>query len=182
MTDRAWETLETKTILDARYLKVVRHKVRLPGGAMIDDYNVVESPAWAAAVCITAQQEVVLIKQYRHGHQDISLELPAGIIDPGEEPLQAAIRELEEETGYVGDGAQLFWKIRPEPARHRQWAHFALVKNARPKKQQALESTEDIQVILWPLADIDAALKQMVHAAHVGALLFALREDLLGTS
>jgi len=117
----------------------------------------------------------VLVSQYRHGHKGTSLELPAGIIDPGEEELSGAARELREETGYVSDEIAPLWKIRPEPARHDQWAYFAIAKNARRAQAQDLDSTEDIRVVTRPLAELDSVLEEMVHGVHVAALLLAAR-------
>lgn len=174
-----WEVLEQRPLLERRYLRVTEHRVLLPRDVVLDDFCVVESPPWAAMLCITSQQELILVRQYRHGHQGTSLELPAGSIDPGEQPLDAAIRELREETGYDCEEASDFWKTRPEPARHRQWAHFAIAKAGRKPADQKLEESENICVELCPLAHLDAALEQMVHAVHVAAILTAVRRGLL---
>ena len=107
------------------------------------------------------------------------LELPAGIIEPGEEPLVGASRELREETGFVSNDIAPLWKIRPEPARHSQWAHFAIAQKARRAATQDLDATEDIRVILRPLSSLDAIIEEMVHGVHVAALLLAERKGLL---
>lgn len=174
-----WEVLEQRPLLEKRYLRVSEQRVRLPGGVVLDDFCLVESPSWAAMLCTTSQQELILVRQYRHGHEGSSLELPAGIIDAGEQPVDAAIRELREETGYQCEGATPFWKVRPEPARHRQWAHFAIAKAERMQSGQQLEDSENICVELCPLAHLDEALSEMVHGVHVAAILLALRRGLL---
>jgi len=174
-----WEVLEQRPLLDKRYLRVSEHRVRLPGDVVLDDFCVVESPSWAAMLCTTTHQELILVRQYRHGHEGTSLELPAGIIDEGERPVDAALRELREETGYRCEDATAFWQVRPEPARHRQWAHFAIAKAGRRETDQELEESENICVELCPLAHLDDALAEMVHGVHVAAILLALRRGLL---
>lgn len=177
---KPWQVLDSELILDRRWLRVHQERVRTASGVVIDEFHLIESAPWAAVVCVTEDRELVLVEQYRHGHSGPSLELPAGVIEPGEEPLVAARRELLEETGYEAPSFQALWQVRPEPARHRQWAHFALATGARLLASQALDLTEDVTVVKRPLADLDAILADMVHGLHVGALLLAARRGLLG--
>ncbi len=174
-----WKVDTSETVLDERYLKIVRERVTTASGFVIPDYQLVVSPSWAATVCLTDRRELVLVRQYRHGHEGLSLELPAGILEPGEDPKDAARRELFEETGYEPETLELFWQARPEPARHRQLAHFAFARGAQKTRQQALDATEDILVELHPVKDLDRVIDQMVHAVHVAALLLAVRRGLL---
>lgn len=177
---KAWETLESELLLDRKWLRVRRDRVRTGAGVLIDEFHVIESAPWAAVVCVTAERELVLVEQYRHGHRGSSLELPAGVIEPGEPPLEAARRELREETGYDAEHFEPLWQVRPEPARHEQWAYFALAMGARPAFTQALDATEDVTVVKRPLRDLDAIVGEMVHGLHVAALLLAARRGLLG--
>jgi 8-oxo-dGTP pyrophosphatase MutT (NUDIX family) len=179
-TVHPWVLEHEETVLEGRYLRILRQRVTTGRGVTIPDYHIIDSPSWAAAVCLTPKQELVLVRQYRHGHEGASLELPAGIIEPGEAPLAAAVRELYEETGYEAETAEPLWSIRPEPARHRQWAHMAFVRSSANPRDAEPEETEDVTVELWPAAQLDAIVAQMVHAVHVGALLLAARRGLLG--
>ncbi len=173
-----WKRLASTVLVDGKYTRVRRDQVELPGGAVIPDYYVIEAPTWAGVIAITTQKELVLVRQYRYGHQDSSLELPAGVLEDGESILDGAARELREETGYHSEALSHLWSCRPEPARHEQWAHFTFAPDARSVAHQALDSTEEIRVELVPVAQLDAVLAEMVHGLHVAALLLAARKGL----
>lgn len=177
---KPWQVLDSELILDRKWLRVRQQRVRTASGVVIDEFHLIETTPWAAVICVTEDRQLVLVEQYRHGHGGASLELPAGVIEVGEEPLAAAQRELREETGYEADDWQALWQVRPEPARHEQWAHFAVATGARLCATQALDLTEDVTVVTRPLSELDAILAEMVHGLHVGALLLAARRGLLG--
>ena len=139
------------------------------------------SPPWAAVIAITPDQQLVLVEQYRHGLGRTSLELPSGVIDKGEQPLQAAQRELREETGYQSHQWELLVELAPEPSRSTHRAHFFIANGAQLSGCAQPEASEVINVRLSP---IDAVLDDVVqgridHAAHVGAILLAARRGLL---
>lgn len=174
-----WRTLHSEAAFAGRFLEVHREHVTTGSGFVIPDYHVIRSPSWAAALCVTENQELVMVRQYRHGHEGFSLELPAGVIEPGEDPGLAAARELLEETGYQAETLVPFWQIRPEPARHRQTAYFSFGRRAKLVRPQALDASEDIRVELHPVAELDRIIEEMAHGLHVAALLWAERRGLL---
>ncbi len=179
MANKSWTVLSETIAFDERYLRVKTQRVRLPSGIEIDDYHLIESRSWAATIAVTPRRELVLVEQYRHGHGESSLELPAGVIEEGEDPMTAALRELQEETGYAGTNIQALWSTRPEPARHRQWAHIGFAANVEDTGMRSLDATEDLQVVLRPVQQLPAIIESMVHAVHIGALLLAERRGLL---
>lgn len=174
-----WEVLETDLLFDRRYLRVESQKVRLSSGVIIEDFHMIQAPPWVGVLAVTDDQQLVLVEQYRHAHGRASLELPAGIIDGSEEITAAAARELAEETGYTAREFLPLWQARPEPSRHTQWAYFCIARGARLVGSQALDETEDIRVMTRPISELDDIVAEMVHAAHVAALLLAERRGLL---
>jgi 8-oxo-dGTP pyrophosphatase MutT (NUDIX family) len=179
MSPKPWTVQASTQVFEARYLRIHREQIVTGRGVVLPDYHVIESPPWAAVVCVTDQAELVLVRQYRHGRLGSSLELPAGIIEPGEPPRDAAARELLEETGYRATCLEFLWEIYPEPARHRQTAHFFVARASDGPESLCLEPSEDVEVELHPLARFDEVLAEMDHGLHVGALLMAARRGLL---
>jgi ADP-ribose pyrophosphatase len=115
MTDdlKPWRVLDSDYALDSPWFRVRRDRVALPDGAEID-YFLAEQHDVATVLAVTPEDEVLLVRLYKHGAGRVELELPGGMIDPGEHPLDAAARELREETGFAS----------PRPLRGLGW-HWA---------------------------------------------------------
>lgn len=182
---KPWKVLDKKIILERRWLSISEERVALPNGTVIDEFHVVHSPNWASVIAVTGQgtadDDIILVEQYRHGLGRASLELPAGVIDPGEEPLSAAQRELREETGYAADAWQSLIEVSPEPARSTHRAHFFLAKGAHLVGPAQPEPSEVIAVRRCRIAVLMSEIEQghMAHAAHIGAVLLAAQRGLL---
>ena len=97
---KPWKLLNSEYLVDAPWLKVAKETCELPNGKVIDDFYTLWQPDWVLVLARTAEGKWVMTEQYRHGTGKIALEFPAGIIDKGETPEQAALRELQEECGY----------------------------------------------------------------------------------
>lgn len=136
------------------------------------DTVVLESADWVNVVALTKDDELVMIRQYRYGTQDITLEIPGGIIDPGESPFEAARRELIEETGFQAERWTSLGAIAPNPAIHRNHLHSYLAEGCTLVADQNQDPFEDIEVELVPRATIDGLVAggQITHALVVVAL------------
>lgn len=170
---KPWNVLGTRVVLDRPWLKVREQHVRTARGVDIEQYHLIDSVDWVCAVCITADHQVVLVRQYRHGVARPTLELPAGAINPGEDPLLAVQREVLEETGYTASRWTLLREVHPETTRHRHRAHLYLAEGAVQTHTQDLDATEDVEVHLLPWRS--TLPSQMDHAVHALACFMADR-------
>ena len=108
---KPWKLLSSEFLVDAPWLKVAKEKCELPNGKVIDDFYTLWQPDWVLILARTTKGKWVMTEQYRHGTGKIALEFPAGIIDKGETPEEAAVRELQEECGYVLDERRVGCKM-----------------------------------------------------------------------
>lgn len=179
MTDiPPWQVLSSRSVLRDRWIDVTADTCRDARGNILDCYYTLAYSDWVQVVAITPRDELVLVRQYRHGAQRRTLELPSGNMDPGEtDPLASGLRELQEETGYAGSDARLVSTQHPNAATHRNLCHTVLLLNAEPTATMALEAGEDISVELWPLDQVLAGLSGGLfpQAMHIAALLMALQ-------
>ena len=100
--DMNWKTLDSKYLFKKPWLTARVDKVQLPTGAIIDEYYILEYPEWVNTIAINKEGQFVFVRQYRHGIGKTVNELCAGVVEEGEEPMDAAKRELLEETGFGG--------------------------------------------------------------------------------
>ena len=155
MTIQKWQILQSDFIINNQWCCVRQDQVKLPNGTVIDDYFVNLRPEIALILPITPNQEIIFVRQYRHGVQDILLELPAGTFDPKEEDsLTAAKRELEEETGYIAQELIFMKTIYDNPVKDDNKIHIFLGLDVKKTGRINLDITEEIEVILVPIEDV----------------------------
>ncbi|MGB5595976.1 MAG: NUDIX hydrolase [Crocosphaera sp.] len=155
MSIQKWKILKSDFIVDNQWCRVRQDKVELSNGTIIDDYFVNVRPEIALILPITPNKEIVFVRQYRHGVQDILLELPAGTFEPQkEDSFTAAKRELEEETGYIAQELILMKTIYDNPVKDDNKIHIFLGLNAEKTGKIELDITEEIEVILVPIEDV----------------------------
>ena len=157
-TDKFWKTLHTEELLHSPWLKVFKETCKLPNGKIIPDFYTIWQPDWVLILPKTKKDTWILTKQYRHGSKEISLEFPAGIIEKNEAPLEAAKRELEEETKFFAGNYQFIGKFSVNPDRHRCnfFVYYAEVLNQRERLHQ--DVTENIEVFEMTTKDLESAI------------------------
>lgn len=168
---RPWEIVSTGPAEDFHIFQVRRQVAISPRTGAEHDRVVLTAPDWVNVVALTPTNEVVLIDQYRHGTAEVMVEIPGGMIDPGESPLEAATRELLEETGYAGNSARLIGKVHPNPAFLNNACYTVLVEDAERVSEQQMDGGEDIAVRLVPLGEISGQIAsgEITHALVVVA-------------
>ncbi len=168
-----WKITESRYVLNRQpYMTLREDTVILPTGAQIDDYFIFEYPDWVNVLAVTAQQEFVLIRQYRHGIAGVHYELAGGVADPGEPHLEGARRELLEETGYGGGEWQPWVQLSPNPATHTNTCHIFLATGVYKVEEQRLDATEEISVRLLTASEMlhmlrGGGVSQALHAAAI---------------
>jgi 8-oxo-dGTP pyrophosphatase MutT (NUDIX family) len=155
-----WRRERSVQVADCRVFKVRRDYSADPRGGRVHDFYVIEAPDWINVIPLTRDNRVVLIEQYRHGTQRVSLEVPGGMVDPGETPGETAARELFEETGYEAEEVVLLGRTRPNPAIQDNWIHTFLARGAEYRREPLNEGTERTRVRLEPLGRVPALIRE----------------------
>lgn len=185
---KPWKLLSSEYLVDAPWLKVAKETCELPNGKVIDDFYTLWQPDWVLILARTAEGKWVMTEQYRHGTGKIALEFPAGIIDKGETPEQAALRELQEECGYgierqcvtlseaskmrsrtgldsstplrsaQNDTISYLGAFPVNPDRHRGKFHVVFIDGVEKGGNTHFDSTEDIESLLLSDEELQAKM------------------------
>ncbi|MBD2448874.1 NUDIX hydrolase [Nostoc sp. FACHB-152] len=149
---KKWKILQSEMVLNYRWCKVRQDKIELPNGQVIDDYFVSIKPEIAIILPITKNKEVIFVRQYRHAVGDFFIELPAGHFHTAQESAKtAAIRELQEETGYLAKQVREVAVFYDKPSKDTNRIHLFLAEDVVKVSEQNLDITEEIEVILIPV-------------------------------
>lgn len=144
--------LHSEVLIDTPYLRLRRDRVETPRGDVVEDYHVRETRGFVVIFALTPDDEVVLVRQYKHGIGQVVAELPAGAIDPGEKAEAAAAREFTEETGYeLPGGLELVRTFIIDPTNSDGRFALFFARGATPTGKQQFDATEDIAVELIPV-------------------------------
>ena len=150
-----WKTLGSTRVLNEKWLSVRRDVVQLPSGRIVDDYFVWDSPKVVMIVAVTPDGKFVMVRQYRYAIDKILTQFPAGGVDDNEEPAVAALRELEEETGYSStDTPLLLGKSAPYSTKITTIQEIYLITNVVPTKPPHEDDQEVTEVLLYTTADL----------------------------
>jgi ADP-ribose pyrophosphatase len=167
-----WEVLGREPFADCRVFRVLRKRSRHPVRGTTADFFVLESADWVNVVALTPTGELVMVTQYRFGLEDLSLEVPGGLMEAGEDPVHAARRELLEETGYGGGSARLLGSVRPNPAIQGNSCHLVFLDGVTPQAALDWDEHEEILVALMPVDEVLQLARSggIVHALALNAL------------
>lgn len=168
-----WETLSHASVARTRIFEVRSTRFRHPVRGTERDFVVIDAPDWVNVVALTPEHRIVLVRQFRYGIDAFSLEIPGGVMEAGEEPLIAGVRELQEETGYTGAPARVLGSVHPNPAMQSNRCHFVFVEQAMPTTPLAWDEDEEMDVIAMPADEVFALARTggIMHGLVLNALL-----------
>ncbi|MDO4758202.1 MAG: NUDIX hydrolase [Rikenellaceae bacterium] len=167
---RPWKVLSSEYLSHEPWYTVRRERVELPSGAVVPNWYIFEFPDWVNVIARTAEGSYVMISQYRHALGETHYELVAGCCDDGENPLEAAQRELMEETGYGGGQWRLLMVTSPNPTNHTNHSYTFVAEGVVRQQEQHAEESEDIDIHLMQEEElrtllVDDRIVQALHAA-----------------
>ena len=171
-----WKKLSAHYIHKGPWATLRTDKCEMPNGHIVQDYYVLEYSNWVNAVAITEDNKVLMVHQYRHAAEIISLEIPGGVIDDGETPEQALRRELLEETGYQFDDFELLSTVYGNPSTADNKTFCYLAKGGKKVQEQHLDEQEELIVETFTIPEVKQLLmdNKIAQALHCTGLFYAL--------
>lgn len=172
---KRWEKIRTEYLGDFRIFRIRADSSRSPRTGNVHRFFVLESPDWVNVIPLTPEGNVVMIRQYRHGTEEVTLEVPGGMVDPGDgDPSVSAARELREETGYEAEEIIHLGSVAPNPAFLNNRCHSYLARRARRAHAVQLDGAEDIAFEEIPLADIPGLIRDgaITHSLTIAAFYY----------
>ena len=168
-----WQKLRSEPLAATRIFDVTRAIYRHPHRSKEQDFFVITAPDWVNVVALTPEQHLVLVRQFRFGINDFSVEIPGGVMDEGEDAIMAGLRELREETGYIGTKTRLLGSVHPNPAMQNNRCHLVLVEDVRREAQLDWDPDEELEIMTRPVDEVYALAQGggITHAMVLDALL-----------
>lgn len=167
-----WEKLGHTSLAQTRVFDLHSVRYRHPGRRTERDFIVAHPPDWVNVLALTPDHRLVLVRQFRFGADDFALEIPGGVMERGEAPLAAGLRELREETGYTGAPARVLGAVRPNPAIQSNRCHIVLVEQAVASAPTAWDHDEEIELLTLPVEEVLALARNggISHSLVLNAL------------
>lgn len=179
-----WKTLDSEYLIRRPWLTARRDKVQLPNGHVIDEYYVLEYPTWINVIAITPDDQFVFVRQYRYALGKTVDEIVAGVVEEGEDPMVAAKRELEEETGYTGGEWRELMVSSANASTMTNLTHSYIAYGVVPEGNRHLDEGEDIDVKLFSRSEVRSMLErgEIWQSLMAAPLWKMFAEDGLSTS
>lgn len=171
-----WKVLSSEYLSNHIYFTARRDRCQREDGAIIDPYFVVELPTSATALAITEDDQVILVKQYRHPIAEVIYETPGGFIDPGEDFATGMKRELLEETGYVFSDIEYVGKIAANPGVLNNFTELFIATGGKKVSEQSLDHNEEIEIVLVSMEELISLLQkqEIKQSLHANCIFYAL--------
>lgn len=160
-----WQLVDSRHDRNYGLFSVRITSSRSPRTGTIHEFQVLDSPDWVAVIPVTPADEVVMVRQYRHGTASLSLEPPGGLVKDGKSAEQSGREELEEETGYQAENFELLGCMDPMPALFSNHYYVFLARNAVPTGRRNPDETEEVETVLVPAGRI----RDMIRSGEISA-------------
>lgn len=156
MTLQHWQELSNETLAQYKVFHVRRSLRRSPRTGADIGFFLMDTPNWVNVLPITEDGQIVMVRQYRHGSERLSLEIPGGLIDAHEtDPAAAAARELREETGFEATRMEALGSMNPNPSMMTNRCFAFVATGCRRVGELQMDPGEDIEVLTVPIASLD---------------------------
>ena len=169
---KGWRKVGKTHLADYDIFSIYRVESESPRTGKTIPFHILECGLWTNIFPVTPNHEVVMIRQYRHGTERITLEIPGGLVEQGETPAHAARREMMEETGYDSETIVPLGYVEPNPAFISNRCHSFLSPGAVPVGHQSLDHGEDIETVNVPMDQLDSLVADgtITHSLVVAAI------------
>lgn len=158
--EKKWKIINQKYLEKNEWITLRKDSCITSAGKRVDPYYVMEIADVSCAVAITKEGKILFVKEYKHGVQKEILQLPCGYVDINENPLIAAKRELEEETGYTSEKWTSLGSFAGSPGRLTHYYHFFLAEECEKTKKQKLDEFETLDVFEYTIEQAEESLKK----------------------
>ena len=167
-----WTIVLDEVYANCRIFEVHKRKMVRDSDQKEGDFYVIDSNDWVNVLALTSNQEIILVRQFRYGTQNYSLEPPGGVIEKGEDPIFAGKRELLEETGFSGTNPKLIGSVFPNSAIMSNRCHFVMLSDVEKHSDVSFDPHEELETILVPISELDNLVKsgEISHSIALNAI------------
>ena len=174
-----WKTLSSEYIFKDAWLYARKDRCIRPDGKIVDPYYVMEYPEWVTALALTKDEQIILVRQYRHALGEVCIELPGGCAEKTDRNFEEAVkREFLEETGYRFSEAQYLGRTSSNPSTNSNSLHMFLLTGGEKVQGQQLDANEEIDILIVSFQEFKQMLleNKFVQSMHVTTIFYALNK------
>ena len=173
-----WDMQENNLYADCRIFEVRKQRLKRRSDGLEGEFFVLDTNDWVNVLALTPDDKIILVRQFRYGSKEQSLEPPGGVVERGEDPVIAGLRELQEETGYVGEEPKLLGVVRPNAAILSNRCHVILVRNVQKTAALNFDQHEELVTELYPVRELKEMVRrgEITHSIGLNSIMMLLLE------